>query len=99
MSFNLNFKTKILRSAAGMILIFVLIILRTGSYTGEGLFKKPEIGEQSIQPDSSQANVRNVSARMVTTTYKPSNEDFLNPERGVVKLIELKTENTTADIS
>jgi hypothetical protein len=99
MSFNLNFKTKILESAAGMILIFVLIILCTGSYTGEGLFKKPEIGEQFIQPDSSKANVRIVSARMVTTTYKPSNEDFLNPERGVVKLIELKAENTTADIS
>lgn len=35
----------------------------------------------------------------VTRIYNPSNEDFLNPERGIVKLIEIQAHKASSDIS
>lgn len=38
------------------------------------------------------------SSGVVIKVYRSSNEDFLNPERGIVKLIELKAENSNNNI-
>lgn len=44
-------------------------------------------------------SARPVKPEMSVKYYSSSEEDFLNPERGIVKLFEIKAENTKTDIS